>query len=263
MFPVEYVTTAVTHEGATVGAVLMFRDVSDRVALDQAKGQFVALVSHELRTPLTSIKGNLKLLEAGVVGPLTEKQRSLLSAAVANSARLESLVNDLLDMERLDDGKLPIHPETVSARDLASQSVAAIKGAADAVSIPVGLDVADCPDDTWVVVDPNRMLQVLTNLLGNALKFSERGQHVNVVVNRCGDAVTIAVVDAGRGIPESEVGHIFDRFSQVDSRDTRQVGGVGLGLAIARELVTRSGGTLDVVSQVGSGSTFTVHLPAA
>lgn len=198
-----------------------------------------------------------------MVGPLSDRQMGLVSSAVSNAGRLELLVNDLLDMERLDDGKLPLHPQRVRPGDLARQAVAGVNDVAAAASIPLSLTVDAAAVDTWVTVDPNRMVQVLTNLLGNAIKFSDDDQPIDVVVgSQMGQAI-IAVIDHGPGIPESHLSRIFDRFTQVNSQDSRREGGVGLGLAIAGELVRRSGGTLDVESSVGQGSTFTVRIPAS
>ena len=183
--------------------------------------------------------------------------------AVNNSARLRTLVDDILDVERLDAGRMPLRPERVSALTLAEQAVEGITGSAQAAGVPLSVAAdADraCLD---IVVDPHRMLQVLANLLGNAIKFSERGAPVLVHVGRSDQDVFWSVEDHGRGIPADRLTTVFERFGQVESGDARRQGGTGLGLAIAKELVTRSGGGLEVASEPGSGSTFTVTLPAA
>jgi PAS domain S-box-containing protein len=262
-FPVEIVMSPLIVEGAVMGAVQSFRDVSERLEMDEIKRQFVSVVSHELRTPLTSIKGSLQMLDSGFMGPLSDEQQELVSMAVANSERLGQLVNDILDLERLDAGRMPLTPVEVSALALAQDSINGITGAAHAAGIRLAVEPpvdGACVD---VVVDPHRMIQVLTNLLGNAIKFSERGSTILVQVARVDDAVSIGVVDRGRGIPEDQLASVFERFGQVDSGDARRGSGTGLGLAIAREIVERSGGTIAVESVLGEGSTFIVTIPAA
>jgi PAS domain S-box-containing protein len=260
--PVDVIITPMLAGDVVAGAVMLFRDISERAAIEEMKSQFIAIISHELRTPLTSIKGSLQLLDAGVVGPVTGEQQQLLTMAVNNTDRLRKLVDDILDVERLDAGRMPLRPEPVNALSLAHQAIEGIEGAAQSAGIAVRVQ-SPSPESTLVVdVDPHRMLQVLANLLGNAIKFSERDSTVSVDVSRAGPSVTIAVADHGRGIPADRLASVFERFGQVESGDARRQGGTGLGLAIAKELVTRSGGTLDVTSTVGVGSTFTVTLPA-
>ena len=262
-FPVEIVMSPLIIEGAVMGAVQSFRDVSERLEMDEIKRQFVSVVSHELRTPLTSIKGSLQMLDSGILGPLSDDQQELVTMAVSNSERLGQLVNDILDLERLDAGRMPLDPAEVSALDLARDSVMGITGAADAAGVRLAVEPAPVDLAVDVVVDPHRMIQVLTNLLGNAIKFSERGATVRVEVSRTGDDVSISVSDRGRGIPADQLSSVFDRFGQVDVGDSRRGSGTGLGLAIAREIVERSGGTITVASELGEGSTFIVNLPAA
>lgn len=261
--PVDVIITPMSLDHERAGAVMLFRDISERAAVEEMKSQFIAVVSHELRTPLTSIMGSLKLLDSGVVGQVTPEQQQLVTMAVNNSARLRTLVDDILDVERLDAGRMPLRPERVSALTLAEQAVEGITGSAQAAGVPLSVAAdADraCLD---IVVDPHRMLQVLANLLGNAIKFSERGAPVLVHVGRSDQDVFWAVEDHGRGIPADRLSTVFERFGQVESGDARRQGGTGLGLAIAKELVTRSGGGLEVTSEPGRGSTFTVTLPAA
>ena len=262
-FPVEIVVSPLVVEGAIVGAVTSFRDVAERQEVEELKRQFVSIVSHELRTPLTSVNGSLRMLNSGIMGSLNVDQQELVTMAVANSDRLGHLVNDLLDLERLDAGRLPLNPGACEANDLAHQAVTGMTGAATAAGISLTVDEAagGAPVELWA--DPHRLLQVLTNLLGNAIKFSDRGSTVRVVVSCADGQAAIAVSDSGRGIPDDQLDAVFDRFGQVDAGDARRDGGTGLGLAIAKELVTRSGGTLTVSSALGVGSTFTVTLPVA
>ncbi len=262
-FPVEIVMSPLVIEGVVTGAVQSFRDVSERQEMDEIKRQFVAVVSHELRTPLTSIKGSLQMLNAGITGPLNDDQQELVSMAVANSDRLGKLVNDILDLERLDSGRMPLEPAVVNAGDLIDQAIAGISGAAGAAGIRLVAELPADRGDLDVHVDPHRLHQVLTNLLGNAIKFSERNSEIRATATAEDDAVRIAIADRGRGIPEDRLATVFDRFGQVEGGDARREGGTGLGLAIAREIVERSGGTISVESTLGQGSTFTVTLPIA
>lgn len=260
-FPVEIVMSPLRVDGVVTGAVQSFRDVSERHAVEELKRQFVSVVSHELRTPLTSIKGSLQMLESGIVGELSGEQTELLSMAVKNSDRLSQLVNDILDLERLDSGRLPLNPEVVTATSLAEQAVAGMGGASAAAGVPLVLDLDASATGAHVWVDPHRLVQVFTNLIGNAIKFSEAGRPIRVHVSAVGDAALIAVIDSGRGIPGDQLESVFERFGQVDAGDARREGGSGLGLAIAREITVRSGGRINVTSAIGVGSTFTVVLP--
>jgi signal transduction histidine kinase len=262
-FPVEIVMSPLVVEGAVMGAVQSFRDVSERLEMDEIKRQFVSVVSHELRTPLTSIQGSLQMLNSGILGPMSTDQQELVTMAVANSARLGQLVNDILDLERLDAGRMPLEPVPVSAMSIARDAIGGITGAAAAAGIRLVLDPAPDGSVVDITVDPHRMIQVLTNLLGNAIKFSERGATVSVTVASSDHKVSITVTDHGRGIPEDQLDSVFDRFGQVDVGDARRGGGTGLGLAIAREIVERSGGTIAVQSSIGVGSAFTVTFPTA
>ena len=261
-FPVEIVMSPLIIDGIVTGAVQSFRDVSEREEMEEIKRQFVSVVSHELRTPLTSIKGSLQMLDSGLLGPLEPDQQELVTMAVANAGRLGNLVNDILDLERLDSGRMPLEPVTVPASTLAQQGVDGIRGAAEAAGVRLTLALPNANVDVDVHVDPHRILQVLTNLLGNAIKFSERGSTVTVSVRRDESWVDIAVSDQGRGIPDDQLATVFDRFGQVESGDARREGGTGLGLAIAKEITERSGGTLTVESSLGVGSTFTIRLPS-
>ena len=261
-FPVEIVMSPLLIDGVVTGAVQSFRDISERQEVDEMKRQFVSVVSHELRTPLTSIKGSLQMLRSGLLGPLTEDQEELVHMAENNSARLGVLVDDILDLERLDSGRMPLTPEVVSAVQVATDAIEGITGTAQAAGVPLRADFTDGPAPL-VHADPNRLIQVLTNLIGNAIKFSERGSEVVVSVRGDETTVTISVIDRGRGIPEDRLEHVFDRFGQVEVGDARRGSGTGLGLPIAKEIVERSGGTLSVQSTLGVGSTFIVEMPPA
>ncbi|MDO8391650.1 MAG: ATP-binding protein [Actinomycetota bacterium] len=262
--PVSFTSAPIIEDGATSGAVVVFTDVSEQAAVERAKEEFVSLVSHELRTPLTSLKGSLGLLTGGVFGPLPDEAQEMLQLAVSNTDRLVRLVNDILDLQRVDDGRLQLHLQPHRLGQLVDDAVSTVAGlyASRGVLLqPSGSAL----DDLDVVCDGDRIVQVLTNLLGNAAKFSAPGTTVVVTSNLdpgAGDIV-IDVTDQGRGIPHERLEQIFERFEQVDSSDARHGSGSGLGLTISRVLVEMHGGWLTVVSEQGKGSVFSARLPIA
>lgn len=241
------------------GAVATFRDVSERREVERMKDEFVSVVSHELRTPLTSIRGSLGLLAAGKLGELPEKGRRMLEIAVQNTDRLVRLINDILDIERIDSGRVELEQRTVDAAELARQAAEVMAPLAERSG--VSLEVEASP--AALKADPDRVLQVLTNLLSNAVKFSPPGAAVTLAARRAGADVCFSVRDRGRGIPADRLESIFERFQQVDSSDAREKGGTGLGLAISRSIVQQQGGSIRATSAPGEGSTFTVLFPAA
>lgn len=244
--------------GVISGAVVVFRDVSQRREMDRMKQEFISFVSHELRTPLTSIRGALGLVSGGAFGEIPTRAAKMIDIATSGSVRLGRLVNDILEIERLDTGMLPlaIRPHGVAAP--CQEAVLATSGMADAARIKLSLGSAT----GRVLADRDRLVQVLINLVGNAIRFSDPGDLVLVEAAQHGNLVEFAVSDTGRGIPEDKLDAIFGRFSQVDSSDTREKGGTGLGLAICRGLIERMGGRIWVESTLGEGSTFRFELPA-
>lgn len=241
-----------------VGSVVTFRDVSARTEIARLKAEFVGVVSHELRTPLTSIRGSLGLLGAGVMGDLTSEQRPLVDMALSNAERLGHLVDDILDLDRLDAGRLPLRPVPVDAGDVARHVVHLLTPVAQTAG--VALRVVEPLEPAPVFVDESRIVQALTNLVGNAVKFTDTGGRVDVHVSGDDQAVRVRVTDTGRGIPADRLDSVFDRFVHIDGAATRTKGS-GLGLSITRGIVERSGGRVDVTSELGVGSTFTVELP--
>lgn len=246
--------------GVISGAVVVFRDVSQRREMDRMKHEFISFVSHELRTPLTSIRGALGLISGGALGEIPPKAAKMIDIATSGSVRLGRLVNDILEIERLDTGMLPL---SIRAHDVAGpcqEAILATSGMADAAQIKLSLGTVH--SDGRVLADRDRLVQVLINLIGNAIRFSDPGDSVVVEAAQHGDEVEFAVGDTGRGIPPDKLEAIFGRFSQVDSSDTREKGGTGLGLAICRGLVDRMGGRIWAESTLGRGSTFRFSLPA-
>jgi PAS domain S-box-containing protein len=256
-FPVEYSATPLTEDGEITGAVVVFRDVTERREVERMKDEFVSVVSHELRTPLTSIRGSLGLLGSGMLGTLPERGQRLIEIATDNTDRLVRLVNDILDIEKIDSGRIEMERSAVDAADLVRQAVDTVE--AMALKLSVRLEVEPPPARIWA--DADRIVQVLTNLMSNAIKFSEPDGLVRVGGESVDGQLRISVSDDGRGIPHDMQERIFGRFQQVDASDSRQKGGTGLGLAIARSIVHQHGGTIWVESEPGVGSSFHFTLP--
>jgi PAS domain S-box-containing protein len=251
--PVEVTASPLRDDGAIRGAVVAFRDVTERREMERIKDEFVSVVSHELRTPLTAIRGALGLLDSGALEGSPEQAARMARIALTSSERLSRLVDDILDMERLDAGTTRLELAEHRVNTLVAMAVDQVSVQAEeagVVLIPTGsLEV--------VRADGERIVQTLTNLLGNAVKFSPRGGTVRVTAVLVGDLVELRVDDEGRGIPPDKLEAVFGRFEQVDASDTRERGGSGLGLAIARSIVERHGGRLWAVSEgEGRGSSF-------
>ncbi len=257
-FPVEFTLTPMQVHGSVTGSVLNFRDVSQRQALDRMKDEFISTVSHELRTPLTSIRGSLGLLSTGMLGEVNDKAANLLRIAVNNSDRLVRLINDILDLERMQSGRAPLSFRAFSLSDLSQQAIETLTPVAENASVKLVLE----SDPIDFIADPDRLQQVLTNLLSNAIKFSPPDSTIRVKIDARPEGVSIRVTDEGRGIPEEKLESIFDRFQQVDASDSRQKGGTGLGLAICRTIVTQHGGRIWAERNPVRGSTFHIFLPA-
>jgi PAS domain S-box-containing protein len=259
-FAVEYSATPMRDEdGAILGAVVTFRDVTEKRAVQRMKDEFVSTVSHELRTPLTSIRGALGLLAGGLLTKSPEKGQRMLDIAVSNADRLVRLINDILDIERIDSGKVVLTKTRCTPYELLMSSFDVMRPLAE----KAGVTLAAGPVDSatfWA--DSDRIIQTLTNLLSNAIKFSPAGSAVTVSA-ACGrEGIDFRVADQGRGIPADKLESVFDRFQQVDASDSREKGGSGLGLTICRSIVRQHGGEMSVESTLGKGSTFRFTLPA-
>lgn len=235
------------------------RDLTERRKVDQLKSEFISIVSHELRTPLTSIRGSLGLLIGGAAGELGPRVRRMVEIAHHNSERLVRLINDMLDMEKIESGKMRFDMRPLATTPLVQNALEMNRGYGEQYEIEF---VAD-PDavDAHVFGDFDRLIQVLTNLLSNAAKFSPAGGQVRVAVTQTEKLVRIAVIDRGPGIPKDFEKRLFERFSQADTSDARQKGGTGLGLSICKAIVERHDGSLGFESELGSGSTFWIELP--
>jgi signal transduction histidine kinase len=235
------------------------RDISERKQVERLKDEFVSTVNHELRTPLTSIAGSLGLLGGGAAGQLPPAAHRLIAIAHANCQRLIRLINDMLDVEKIQSGKLRFDMVAQNLPEVVRRSVEAVGGYALGLGVQVEVFVE--ADDIAVSADCDRLVQVATNLLSNALKFSARGGSVHISVSRVGPLARVSVRDTGPGIPAEFRARIFTKFAQADSSDTRQKGGTGLGLVIAKEIVEHHGGCLWFESEVGKGACFFVDLP--
>ena len=235
------------------------RDITERKRAEKMKSEFVSTVSHELRTPLTSIKGSLGLLRSGVAGNLPDKMTSMLDIAYNNSERLVLLINDILDIEKIEAGKMDFRRETVDLSTLIHQAVTENVGYAEAHSVT--FRITDNLPDARISGDGSRLMQVLNNLLSNAAKFSNEDTDVDISLRRADAGYRISVTDRGKGIAEEYREQLFEKFSQADSSDTRQIGGTGLGLSISKAIIERHGGEIGFVSVAGQGSTFFFELP--
>lgn len=245
-------------EQILVGSV---QDVTDRMVLQQMKDAFVSTVSHELRTPVTAISGALALLNSGKLGEIPVFMHKLLNVAENNSKRLNQLINDLLDIEKLTAGKMPFDIKPLSIAAEFAQAVENIQPFANQHGVHIEFNIA--PKIAAILADPLRLQQVLTNLLSNAIKFSPKDSAVLLSAQAIEDNIEIAVSDYGQGIAPDFQTRVFQRFAQADNSNLRQSGGTGLGLAICKELIVQMGGQIRFETEIGKGTTFFASLPAS
>ena len=246
-----------SDSGTVKGFFAAINDITERKAIERMKGEFVSVASHEMRTPLTSIHGVLKLIAAGHLGEFSPRGKEMIEIALRNSDRLVRLINDVLNLERMESGKEGIVKQKSHTKDLIQQAADTMKTIAQEQQIVINTDTADIE----LLVDRDRILQTLTNLLSNAIKFSPAQSTIWVTAKIQGDAVLFAVKDCGRGIPADKLETIFERFQQIDASDSRKKGGTGLGLAICRHIIQQHQGEIWVESTLGQGSTFYFTVP--
>lgn len=245
--------------GGIQGFMAILVDITQIKQAAKIKQEFTSTVSHELRTPLTSVMGALSVISSGMFDPLPESVKKLLEVATRNCQRLLELIDDLLDMDKLAAGKLPLRIESLKLLPLLKQSVAELQPFAEKYGIRVELE--DAPHDVHLRCDSRRFHQIMANLVSNAIKFSPHGSSVRVAVSKVPGKVRIEVVDSGPGIAAEFRNQVFETFAQADSSDTRSKGGTGLGLAITRKLVLEMGGDIGFESIEGGGTTFWLEWP--
>lgn len=257
-FPVE-----ITLHKMIIDNTIMFtcivRDITERKRIEKMKDEFVSTVSHELRTPLTSIRGALGLVTSGALDDLPEKAHELLVTANRNAERLMHLINDILDMQKIEAGKLEFSISKVNLMDAVEKSIT--DNYSYAKQHHVHVEVDDVVDNIFVDIDPLRLAQIMSNLLSNAAKFSKKESTVYIHTSIQDKFAKVSVVDSGVGIPEEYFDKIFNKFSQSDSSATRQKGGTGLGLAITKQMIESMDGSIDFTSTVGKGTTFSIYIP--
>lgn len=254
-----YMRSITSLQGDVVGGVMVVEDVSGDKQLERTKDEFIATVSHELRTPLTAIIGSLGLLNSGVLDAKPEKAKPLLENAYRNSERLLLLINDILDVEKMQAGEMTFNMRNQSLFKLLEQALQSSQGYGRHHGVEFVLKQGEL--DFQVCVDSHRMIQVMNNLLSNAAKFSPKGSVVEVGFERCDDVARVSVTDYGEGIPEAFHDQIFERFSQSDGSSVRKSGGTGLGLNIVRSIIEAHNGRVDYHSVVGEGTVFYFDLP--
>ncbi len=260
--PVMLSITAVhDSSGNIVGYLGIGSDLTERKKIDLMKSEFVSTVSHELRTPLTSIRGALSLVLGKGAADLPPKLQRMLETANRNSERLTFLINDILDLEKINAGKLDLRLEAVNLAALAKRAVDENEGYALSHNVKLKLSF-ESDETTTVRVDEHRLLQVFANLISNAVKYSPEEDTVDVVVKRTNGRVRVSVIDKGAGIPVEFRPRIFGRFAQADSSDTREKGGTGLGLTITKAIIEQLGGSIDFNSEPGEGAEFYFELSA-
>jgi PAS domain S-box-containing protein len=257
-FPIELAVNEVRlgDERMFVGII---RDITQRKEMERLKGEFVSTVSHELRTPLTSIRGSLGLITGGAVGKLPGKVREMIDVAEKNTERLINLVNDILDMEKIESGSMEFSFGPLDLARLVEQGIKTNHGYAEDQGVEFLLSESEA--DITVRGDGDRLMQVMANLLSNAAKFSPKGEKVEISVTRHNDWARVSVTDHGPGIPDEFQADVFSKFTQADASDTRQVGGTGLGLNISKTIIDKHDGNIGFDTHAGEGTTFYFEVP--
>ncbi len=247
------------EDGKPVRMIGSIMDIHERKTAELTKSEFVSTVSHELRSPMTSVMGAVGLIRSGRLGAMPPKVQELLDIAQANGDRLVQIINDILDMDKIEAGQLDFHMVSQSLHDLLQAAVREAEGLALERDVAVTLDLVGA--DVLVEVDADRFAQVMANLLSNAIKFSSPGDVVTVSTRNMGDQARILVRDRGPGIPAQYRPLVFDKFTQADPSDARRTGGTGLGMSIAKAIVEKFNGTIGFETAMGKGTTFYFDLP--
>lgn len=256
---VRIVGQPVLDNGSVVGIIGTYLDISASKNIDKMKNEFISTVSHELRTPLTSIRGSLGLLSHGLKDQASEEQKKLLNISSNNTERLLFLINDILDIEKIESGKMEFYLLKERVKLLLKYSIEINQSYADQFDIEFVL--ADDIPELTIEVDAGRFAQVMTNFLSNAAKFSNKGAKVDIAVHVDHNQAVVTVTDYGKGIPKEFHAKIFQKFSQADGSSTRRYSGTGLGLNICKSLTEKMGGEIGFTSKIGQGSCFYVKFP--
>lgn len=259
VFPLDLAVSEVKVAGKGRRYTGIVRDITERKEVDKMKNEFVSTVSHELRTPLTSIRGSLDLLLGGVHGELSEQAYEFIKIANNNTERLLLLINDILDMQKIESGKMAFHFGRIDLNTLLADAIR--DNAAYAKQYGVHFKVVRTVENAALFADPDRIIQVLNNLLSNACKFSPKESFVELSAARNNGILRVSVTDYGTGIPEEFQASLFDKFTQADGSDARAKGGTGLGLAISRLIIEKHGGKMGFNTKVGLGTTMYFDLP--
>jgi len=227
--------------------------------LDKIKSNFLSVTSHELRTPMSVIKGYIQMMLKGNLGTISNEQKHALDIILRNSNQLDTLIQDILDISRLESGTMKFIPERTNVKNMLQQTIETMQSIADTKNIKININVEENTPD--LIIDQERVKQVIVNLLNNAIKFSYERSIITIFVRKTADYVLFEIQDFGRGIPKDKQDKIFEIFYQTDSERDRKFGGVGLGLAISRGIILAHGGNIWVESEPGTGSTFRLTLP--
>jgi PAS domain S-box-containing protein len=247
--------------GRGLGFVVAASDITERLRVERQKDEFVTMVHHEVRTPLTAVRGAIGLLDGGVAGDLSQRAKELLAIALRNSERMERLVNDILVSRKLDAGRMDFLLERVELKPLVEQAVEAVTEYGQRHE--VSFEFVSAVDRAFVRVDPDRLIQVVTNVLSNAVRFSPSGGVVRVTVHRVGELLQIAVADQGPGIDEAFRERIFEPFARGGDEDWRHKSGTGLGMSIAKAIIDELEGDIHFETESGAGTTFFIDVPEA
>ncbi|MFC3458726.1 sensor histidine kinase [Massilia haematophila] len=261
-FPIE-MTAGLASSNEGVFFAVFLHDISERKKIERMKSEFVATVSHELRTPLTSIRASLAMLSEGMAGELPPDVARLVTVAFESSERLVRMVNDVLDLQKIEAGVMHFERRAQPLLPVAEHALEAMQGYAKQLGVTLRLECREPARKLAATIDRDRLVQVLTNLLSNAIKFSPRGGLVTLVLAAHEGCARLSVCDQGPGIPPEFQPRVFQRFAQADGADTRQQGGTGLGLSITKSLVEEHGGRIGFETAEGQGTTFRVDLPLA
>ena len=257
-FPIQIQVAELTIKNKQV-FLGVIRDLTEYKEIERVKSEFISTVSHELRTPLTSIRASLGMMLTGTLGEIPSKAMRMTTIAEQNTERLIDLVNDILDLEKMQSGKMEFHFTALTLSDVIQQALEANQSLADKYAIR--FEFKDSHNPSEILGDSNRLIQVIANFFSNAAKFSPIDGVIKITIHSHPDLVRLSVTDQGPGIPLDFRQHVFERFQQADSSDSRQNGGTGLGLNISREIIQRHDGKIGFHSEVGKGATFYFDLP--